>query len=114
MMKKFSHIQFLVIIYFGFNSNLNQINGHTQPTIVDNMVLRSIFHTFRNYIFHSVGRTSEKIPHGSFYLQKSFPFNQPFPCRLNNTRSYEIPSSVHKLRPGMMQIFKNIYVHMYV
>lgn len=37
-------------------------------------------------------------------VQKQISLNQTFPCPLNNTRSAEPPSSVHRLRPGDIDI----------
>lgn len=37
-------------------------------------------------------------------LQPQISANKPFPCALNNTRSAETPSSVHRLRPGDIDV----------
>lgn len=96
----------ILVIHFGLSPNHNHpshtAQAFTQPTIFDDLNYRSLFHAFRNYVFRSVGRTSEKT--FGYFLQKPFLDSEPFPCGLNNSRSPEIPTNVHKLRPGDIDV----------
>lgn len=66
-----------------------------RTTIMDHQLIRSLFHTFRDLEFNLVGRTGRRTL-GNFLQEKQ----HKFPCVVKNMRSYEIPKSVHRLKPG--------------
>uniref|UniRef100_A0A182MTA8 Uncharacterized protein n=1 Tax=Anopheles culicifacies TaxID=139723 RepID=A0A182MTA8_9DIPT len=73
-----------------------------QPTVFDNAQWRVIFHLYRNVTLMMAGRTGYKTS-GKF-LQKKIPDTVPFPCDVAVGRSPEPPTSVHKLRPGDINV----------
>lgn len=68
----------------------------TDSSPLDNLIIRPLFHTFRNMTFRMVGQTSLVRKSGNFY-QKPL---TTFPCDTSFGRSAEPPTSIHKLRPG--------------
>lgn len=98
--------KFLVIlfIYINFKSIFTK-EVFELKTQLDNSQYRFLFHTFRGFIFNSIGKTSLKTK-GSF-LQEKFPDHTSFPCNKKAGRSFEIPDTVHSLRPGGK--FKNYF-----
>ncbi|KAG5328800.1 PLB1 Phospholipase, partial [Acromyrmex heyeri] len=69
------------------------------------MLLRSL----RNWSFDAFGITGmeEKylqIARRANKVQKSIPNYVPFPCNVTDSRSPEVPESVHKLRPGDIDV----------
>lgn len=68
----------------------------TDSSPLDNLIIRPLFHKFRNFTFGIVGPTSLLNRSGKFY-QSPLRF---FPCDTSFGRSPEPPTSVHKLRPG--------------
>lgn len=68
----------------------------TDSSPLDNLIIRPLFHKFRNITFGIVGPTSLLRRTGKFYQS---PLRQ-FPCDTSYGRSPEPPTSVHKLRPG--------------
>jgi hypothetical protein len=67
-------------------------------TRLDDLRFRFLFHTFREFVFNTIGKTGQKT-RGSF-LQEKFPNNAPFPCDVSLGRSKTRPNSIHKLRVG--------------
>lgn len=67
-------------------------------TGLDDLRFRFLFHTFREFIFNTIGKTGQKTK-GSF-LQEKFPGNAQFPCDIRIGRSKSRPLSIHKLRVG--------------
>lgn len=65
---------------------------------LDDPRLRFLFHSFRDIVFNTIGRTGRKTK-GRF-LQEKFPDNAQFPCDVKTGKSKVRPSSIHKLRPG--------------
>lgn len=68
----------------------------TDSSPLDNLIIRPLFHKFRNFTFGIVGPTSLLKRSGKFYQS---PLRR-FPCDTSFGRSNESPDSVHKLRPG--------------
>lgn len=68
----------------------------TDSSPLDNLIIRPLFHKFRNITFGLVGPTSLLKRTGKFYQS---PLRR-FPCDTSFGRSREPPTSVHKLRPG--------------
>lgn len=68
----------------------------TDSSPLDNLIIRPLFHKFRNFTFGIVGPTSLLKRSGKFYQS---PLRR-FPCDTTAGRSSEPPTSVHKLRPG--------------
>ncbi|XP_021707467.1 phospholipase B1, membrane-associated [Aedes aegypti] len=77
-----------------------------KPTVFDNTEWRLFFHLYRNITMMMAGRTGLKT-RGNF-LQTPVPESAPFPCDTAVGRSREPPSSVHKLRPGDVNVIAAI------
>lgn len=73
---------------------------YTSP--LDSLTYRPVFHKVRDVLFNIVGKTGHRR-YGKF-LQEPFPDVVDFPCHLVNVVSQEIPTSVHELRPGDINI----------
>lgn len=88
-------IQIFVIILCGC-AYLGNPRTITDSSPLDNLIIRPLFHKFRNFTFGIVGQTSLLKRTGKFYQS---PLRR-FPCDTSFGRSPEPPTSVHKLRPG--------------
>lgn len=86
----------LVVIFLSCIHRLNGRDIVEETSMLDSGFMRSLFHSFRDFTFRLVGSTSRKT-RGNF-LQEP---NEKFPCDLNGMRSSRIPTSVHRLRPGI-------------
>lgn len=89
--------QFLLIVII--LSCIQRLNGRDiveETSMLDSGFMRSLFHSFRDFTFRLVGSTSRKT-RGNF-LQEP---NEKFPCDLNGMRSERVPTSVHRLKPGI-------------
>uniref|UniRef100_A0A182WFB0 SGNH hydrolase-type esterase domain-containing protein n=1 Tax=Anopheles minimus TaxID=112268 RepID=A0A182WFB0_9DIPT len=73
-----------------------------QTTLLDGVGMRAAFRFLRTWMFNFVGRTGQRIS-GSF-LQDQIPSDVPFPCNVSLGRSSRTPASVHKLRPGDINV----------
>ena len=67
-----------------------------ETSMLDSGFMRSLFHSFRDFTFRLIGSTSRKT-RGNF-LQEP---NDNFPCDLRGMRSKKVPTSVHRLKPGI-------------
>lgn len=65
------------------------------------------FHTISDLIIHVSSRTKHERHHDNIY-QEPFTDDAPFPCRVDYAISKEVPTSVHKLRPGDINIIAAI------
>lgn len=92
-------IQIFVIILCGC-AYLGNPRTITDSSPLDNLIIRPLFHKFRNFTFGIVGQTSLLKRTGKFYQS---PLRR-FPCDTSFGRSPEPPTSVHKLRPGKIPI----------
>jgi hypothetical protein len=74
-------------------------------TRLDDARFRFLFHSFRNFVFNTIGQTGQKKT-GKF-LQEKFPHNAKFPCDISVDigKSKTRPTSIHKLRVGGKIIF---------
>ncbi|KAG6799501.1 phospholipase B1, membrane-associated [Apis mellifera caucasica] len=75
-----------------------------QRTILDSPDIRSVVRLFRNWILQAFGEQERKIIQYTNKLQEEIPPNVPFPCNLTGARSPTIPDSVHRLRPGDIDV----------
>ncbi|XP_049289997.1 phospholipase B1, membrane-associated-like isoform X2 [Anopheles funestus] len=73
-----------------------------QTTVLDGVGMRAVFRFLRSWMFDVVGRTGQRMS-GS-YLQEQIPSHVPFPCNITLGRSTKVPTSVHKLRPGDINV----------
>lgn len=64
-------------------------------SFLDSAYIRTLVRNVRNMILRIVGGTGERME-GPFFLDE----NMEFPCAIKNRRSPQIPTSVHRLRPG--------------
>lgn len=70
-------------------------------SFLDSNYVRTVFRSFRNMVFSMVGKTGDRTK-GPFLQEEE----DKFPCDLRNMRSAEIPTSVHRLRPGKRKQLK--------
>ncbi|XP_016914441.2 phospholipase B1, membrane-associated [Apis cerana] len=75
-----------------------------QRTILDSPDIRSVVRLFRNLLFQTFGKEERVAIQYTNKLQKEIPPNIPFPCNLTGARSPTIPDSVHRLRPGDIDV----------
>ncbi|KAJ6645952.1 Phospholipase B1, membrane-associated [Pseudolycoriella hygida] len=102
---KFTHFVWVIAL-----SCHNSVYG--QVTFLDKY--RPEYRSLRNTLFNFIGRTDGS---GSYYanlkngkVQEPFPENQPLFCDPNGPgrRSNDVPNSVHKLRPGDIDVIASI------
>ncbi|XP_005186360.1 phospholipase B1, membrane-associated [Musca domestica] len=65
---------------------------------------RDIYSVFRGSLVNRNEKANLEMNRQRGKVQKQIPKSQPFPCSLNGTRSPEVPDSVHRLRPGDIDI----------
>ncbi|KYN40535.1 Phospholipase B1, membrane-associated [Trachymyrmex septentrionalis] len=80
-----------------------------RKTALDSPFNIMLLRAFRNWSFDAFGRTGmeEKylqIARQRNKMQKRIPNYVPFPCNVTDSRSPEVPESVHKLRPGDIDV----------
>ncbi|CAL7935960.1 unnamed protein product [Xylocopa violacea] len=79
----------------------------SQKTDLDLPIALNIYRQFRNWIFQNFGTRhngrslSTQI---SKTVQEEIPANVPFPCNVTGGRSSKVPNSVHRLRPGDIDV----------
>lgn len=105
MAKHINQLLLIVVIILSCTSRLNGRDIVEETSMLDTGFMRSLFHSFRDFMFRSVGPTSRKT-RGNF-LQEP---NEKFPCDLKGMRSKKVPTSVHRLKPGMH--INSIIVHL--
>lgn len=76
-------------------------------TRFDDLRFRFLFHTFREFIFNTIGKTGQKT-RGTF-LQEKFSDDADFPCDLSLGKSKSRPNSIHKLRVGGKKVFQLVF-----
>lgn len=87
-------ILFINLVLFCCHVNCRDDLVYT-TSFLDGDRMRSFYRTFRDLAMRLVGQTGRRT-RGAF-LQES---GGEFPCNLTNARSEEVPTSVHRLRPG--------------
>lgn len=98
MLKTFRLYLLLVLVsYTSCPSRVIARELFEYTTRLDDPRFRFLFHSFRTFVFHSIGKTSHSRTKGNFLQEK---FTTPFPCDVNIGRSKARPTSIHKLRPG--------------
>ncbi|XP_055693017.1 phospholipase B1, membrane-associated-like [Lutzomyia longipalpis] len=90
-------VVFAIIFVQTFTHCENRIITGSSP--LDNLIIRPLFHSFRNMTFRLVGQTG--LRNTGRYLQQPL---EEFPCDTTFGRSEKPPTSVHKLRPGDIDI----------
>lgn len=91
---------YLLLVLISYSSSPTRVIArelYEITTRLDDPRFRFLFHSFRTFVFHSIGKTSHSKTKGNFLQQK---FVTPFPCDVNIGRSKTRPTSIHKLRPG--------------
>lgn len=84
--------------------NLHSISSYDlvdRVSRLDDKNLRIFYHTFRNIVFNSIGRTGDRTK--GVFLQEKFPDDMKFPCNITLGKSNEVPTSIQKLRPGILK-----------
>lgn len=87
---------------FSMSRNTNGLQAYTN---LDDY--RELYGDFRNWLMQMFLRNEKeniRMHRLSGKMQKRIPKSQKFPCPLNGTRSESIPESVHRLRPGDIDI----------
>ncbi|KFB42605.1 phospholipase b, plb1 [Anopheles sinensis] len=92
----------LTSVYGAIIPKANHVDPTDQTTLLDGVAMRAVFRFLRTWMFNVVGRTGERTS-GSF-LQDRVPPEVPFPCNVSLGRSPRVPTSVHKLRPGDINV----------
>ncbi|XP_020298546.1 phospholipase B1, membrane-associated-like, partial [Pseudomyrmex gracilis] len=80
-----------------------------QKTDLDSPINLILLRTFRNWTYDTFGKTGtdERYMQAAKTInrtQSSIPINISFPCDVTNGRSPNVPNSVHKLRPGDIDV----------
>ncbi|EZA61436.1 Phospholipase B1, membrane-associated [Ooceraea biroi] len=80
-----------------------------QKTALDSPFNLMVLRAFRNWSFDAFGRTGTEerylqLARDAGKVQEVIPDHVPFPCNVTVKRSAEIPNSVHKLRPGDIDV----------
>lgn len=105
------------INYFLQKSNIqvkpfSEENARNGKLAISNLdVFRDVFASFKNLIwldYNNDRKAAYKYNVQKGRIQRKIPKSTPFPCQLNNTRSAEPPTSVHRLRPGDIDIIAAI------
>ncbi|XP_032668152.1 phospholipase B1, membrane-associated-like [Odontomachus brunneus] len=84
--------------------------GLTQRTTLDSPLNLRMLRVFRNWALDTFGRTGTEggrdiqIARNKHTMQEIVPDNVPFPCNITGGRSQEVPDSIHKLRPGDIDV----------
>lgn len=97
---KMNHIWLMACVLIGL-CLYQSVDGRAREDVVyttsflDSNYVRTVFRSFRNMVFSMVGKTGDRTK-GPFLQDEE----DKFPCDLRNMRSAEIPTSVHRLRPG--------------
>ncbi|RLU23830.1 hypothetical protein DMN91_004038 [Ooceraea biroi] len=80
-----------------------------QRSVLDMPILVQSLRIIRNWAFDAFGRTGTdekylQLARDAGKLQEVIPDHVPFPCNVTVGRSSEVPDSVHKLRPGDIDV----------
>ncbi|KAG6799498.1 phospholipase B1, membrane-associated isoform X1 [Apis mellifera caucasica] len=76
----------------------------SQRTFLDSPFNLLIWRAIRNYLFQIFENEERILPN----LQKKIQLDVPFPCNVTGGRSSKIPNSVHRLRPGDIDVIAAI------
>lgn len=75
-------------------------------SLLDSFLTRFMYRSLRNLTLLTVGRTGRRTA-GNF-LQEPFQEDEDFPCDTSVGKSLDVPTSVHKLRPGDINVIAAI------
>ncbi|CAK9829553.1 Phospholipase B1, membrane-associated [Anthophora retusa] len=79
----------------------------SQKTSLDSPVNLYIFRNVRNWLLQNFGEKEDprRVTARSYQkIQDEVPVNVPFPCNVTGGRSPEVPDSIHRLRPGDIDV----------
>ncbi|XP_026669920.1 phospholipase B1, membrane-associated-like isoform X2 [Ceratina calcarata] len=77
----------------------------SQVSGLDSPFFLNIYHQLRNSVAETVGKDLIRTYTGpSGKVQQEIPINVPFPCNVTGGRSAEVPDSIHRLRPGDIDV----------
>ncbi|XP_071876921.1 phospholipase B1, membrane-associated-like isoform X1 [Bombus fervidus] len=79
----------------------------SQRTALDTSILNYIYRGYRNWLTQSYGtRNEDRISRlrNKNKFQKEVPIDVPFPCNVTAGRSSKVPESVHRLKPGDIDV----------
>ncbi|CAK9804109.1 Phospholipase B1, membrane-associated [Anthophora plagiata] len=79
----------------------------SQKTSLDSPVNLYIFRGLRNWLLQNFGENDDprRLTARNYQkIQDEVPANVPFPCNVTGGRSPEVPDSIHRLRPGDIDV----------
>lgn len=108
MAYKLSVMWLVVVVIFGV-CMVQSVEGRREElfystSFLDNSYFRNMYRSLRNMASRFIGETGTRTK-GTFLQDEE----DKFPCDLKNMRSPEVPTSVHKLRPGK-KLFLNSHI----
>ncbi|KAK1118668.1 hypothetical protein K0M31_014972 [Melipona bicolor] len=78
-----------------------------QESILDSWAVRSFYRAYRRFLANNCGTKNEarmlRLRNENMF-QDEIPLEVPFPCNVTGGRSPEVPESVHRLRPGDIDV----------
>ncbi|XP_076763921.1 phospholipase B1, membrane-associated-like [Xylocopa sonorina] len=76
----------------------------SQRTELESPEILSVFRQYRNWIFEKINNDHSPLSQATRNIQEEVPANVPFPCNVTGGRSLNVPNSVHRLRPGDIDV----------
>ncbi|XP_031773284.1 phospholipase B1, membrane-associated-like [Apis florea] len=76
----------------------------SQKTDLDSSINVEMFRLFRNWATRNFGINERFIARFEGKIQDEISADVPFPCNLTDSRSPNVPNSVHRLRPGDIDV----------
>nr|KAF7400042.1 hypothetical protein H0235_015779 [Vespula pensylvanica] len=91
----------------------DKLQVSSQKTFLDNPLNLQLYRTIRRGIYDIFGRTSIseralRRAKNLYKIQEPIPQNVSFPCDVKGWRSSETPTSVHRLKPGDIDIIASM------
>ncbi|XP_043797712.1 phospholipase B1, membrane-associated-like isoform X4 [Apis laboriosa] len=80
----------------------------SQKTDLDSSINLEILRIFRNWITRNIGMNERFVAQFEGKTQEEISADIPFPCNLTDSRSPIVPNSVHRLRPGDIDVIAAI------
>lgn len=106
MILKFYFIIFSIIFLKHFLPTAETKELSERISLLDSFLSRFMYRSLRNLTLLTVGRTGRRTA-GTF-LQEPFLEDDNFPCDTHVGKSVDVPTSVHKLRPGDINVIAAI------
>lgn len=87
-----------------FLLQLLYVLSSSQKTYLDSPANLERYRLFRNWITRSIGTKQRVTARHEEKIQEEILTDIPFPCNVTDARSFTIPDSVHRLRPGDIDV----------